>query len=172
MTAIGPELAKNGELQAAPRPFTVPWRDPQSVSPQELQECIASLKAACAQDPVSADLRTCLAMAHAMNYDVHRSFDALEEARLLEPQNFWAQQKYAELLYRVRALGEAETQSKRALELAVGNLEIAVARKLLSEIRQKFRDGTQKPAWTRSLFIPAALLAGLAGLTAIAGFFQ
>ena len=172
MTAIEQQIDRSGEVQAAPRLLPVPWRDPHSVSPRELQECIANLKEACARDPLSADPRTCLAMAYAMNYDVHRSLDALEEARLLEPDHFWAQQKYAELLYRMRALGEAEAQCKRALELAGSGFEIAVSRKLLSEIRQKLREGTQRPAWTRSLMAPAALLAALAGLGAIAVLFQ
>src|SRR5437762_11262966 len=48
----------------------VPWRDPHSVSPQKLAEVIASLKEACALNPANADLRVCLGIAHAMNYDV------------------------------------------------------------------------------------------------------
>jgi hypothetical protein len=41
-------------------------------------------------------------MARAMNYDVYQSMDALEEARTIDPTNFWAQMKYAELHYRLR----------------------------------------------------------------------
>ena len=58
----------------------VPWRDPHSVSPAELKEYIGFLEKACEEHPRSADLRTCLGMAYAMNYDVYKSMDALEAA--------------------------------------------------------------------------------------------
>jgi len=75
----------------------VPWRDPHSVSPGELSAYIQQLEKACLENPRSADLRTYLGMAHAVNYDVDKSMDALEDARRVDPENFWAQLKYAEL---------------------------------------------------------------------------
>ena len=57
-------------------------------------------------------------MAHAVNYDVYKSMDALEEARAVDPENFWAQLKYAELHYRLRALNKAEEETRRAVDLA------------------------------------------------------
>src|ERR1700704_1999577 len=96
----------------------IPWADPHSVPPEKLAEFIASLQQACAENPDNADLHTCLGMAHAMNYDVYRSMDALEGARRIEPENFLAQFKYAELYYRLRALDKAEVETKLALELA------------------------------------------------------
>ena len=62
------------------RPLPVPWRDPHTVSPAELKEYIEFLEKACEENPLSADLRTCLGVAHAMNYDVYKSMDALEGA--------------------------------------------------------------------------------------------
>ena len=47
-------------------------------------------------------------MAYAMNYEVYKSMDALEAAVALEPDHFFAQLKYAELYYRLRALIRAE----------------------------------------------------------------
>ena len=58
----------------------VPWRDPHTVSPALLAQHIAELEHACEQHPQSADLRTCLGMAYAMNLDVYKSMDALEYA--------------------------------------------------------------------------------------------
>src|SRR5712692_12084961 len=69
-----------------PRLPALPWRDPHSVPPGELAKVIASLTEACAHNPANADLRVCLGIAHAMNYDVYSSLDALEEARALEPR--------------------------------------------------------------------------------------
>ena len=52
-------------------------------------------------------------MAHAVNYDVYKSMDALEDARTVDPENFWAQLKYAELHYRLRALNRPRTKHER-----------------------------------------------------------
>ncbi|MGB7846896.1 MAG: hypothetical protein WBL63_14875, partial [Candidatus Acidiferrum sp.] len=134
----------------------IPWRDPHSVPPEKLAEFIVALEEACVQNPENADLRTCLGMAHAMNYDVYRSMDALESARRVEPQNFLAQFKYAELYYRLRALDKAEAETSRAVELAGTNWEMAMARNQLTEIRRLRREGTQKPEWNKSLKLPVA----------------
>lgn len=88
-TAIRLERAP---LAPASLPVLLPtlWRDPHSVAPEQLKDIVARLETACAQYPESADLRTCLGMAHAIGYDAYRSQDAFEQARLLDPQNFWA----------------------------------------------------------------------------------
>src|SRR5437588_7213259 len=137
-----------------PRLPALPWRDPHSVPPEKLAEVIASRKEACALNPANADLRVCLGIAHAMNYDVYSSLDALEEARALEPRNFFAQFKFAELQYRLRALHVAETETLQALDLASNPSELAQARHQLSEIRRMTREGTIKPNWAKSLAIP------------------
>ena len=139
----------------------VPWRDPHTVSPNDLVRYIQQLELACEQNPRSADLRTCLGMAHAMNYDVYKSMDALEAAVALEPDNFWAQLKYAELHYRLRALIVAERETLKAVDLATNAWELSLARKMLQEVRRLMRDGTQKPEWTKPLARPAWVLMGM-----------
>lgn len=138
-------LAQPGRLPA------LPWRDPHSVPPEKLAEFVASLAQACAENPRNADLRTCLGIAHAMNYDVYRSMDALEEARRIEPDNFFAQLKYAELLFRLRIIERAEEETSAALNLAGNNWELSLARRQLSEIRQLRRKGLTPPLWTKPL---------------------
>ena len=145
----------------------IPWRDPHSVSPEKLAEVIASLKGACALNPKDADVRVCLGMAYAMNYEVYNSMDILEEARTLEPANFLAQFKYAELNFRLRALARAEEETRRALELASNHWELAQARHQLSEIRRMLREGTMKPEWSKSFFIPVACLGLIMGVVAV-----
>src|SRR5271169_2111388 len=137
----------------------VPWRDPHTVSPERLRDYIRTLEQACADNPGSADVRTCLGMAYAMNYDVYRSMDALEAACEINPNSFWARLKYAELHYRLRALPKSEEEMLRALDLATNSFEVALSRKQLLEIRRLMREGTVKPALTRSLGVPALVLA-------------
>lgn len=152
-----------GNLRLPP----VPWRDPHSVPPEQLAEIIGGLEQACVQDPANVDLRICLGMAHAMNYDPYRSMDALEEARSIAPQSFLAQLKYAELFYRLRALEQAESETLSALNLAGNGWELAVARHQLSEIRRLKREGSLKPSWTKSLLAPVA---GLGFLMMLVGW--
>jgi hypothetical protein len=154
-------------LAPAPLPVLLPalWRDPHTVAPADLALIIERLEQACAEHPESADFRTCLGIAHAMNHDAYKSMDALEEARRVDPANFWAQFKFAELLYRLRALPRAEELTLEALELATDGREMALARKQLQEIRRLIREGTQKPEWTKSLRRPTVWLC----LAAVAG---
>jgi hypothetical protein len=137
---------------------SVPWRDPHTVSPTELAEYIRMLETMCGENPHSADLRTCLGMAHAVNYDVYKSMDALEAAVHLNGRHFFAQFKYAELHYRIRALHRAEEETLKAMDLAENSWELSLARKQLLEIRTLKRGGTQKPEWTKSLKAPAMVL--------------
>jgi hypothetical protein len=132
----------------------LPWRDPHTVSPEKLVEYIQSLETACLDNPGSAGLRTCLGMAHAMNFDVYKSMDALEAAVQLEPDHFFAQLKYAELHYRLRALVRAEQETLKALDLATNSWEFSMARSQLQIIRKLMREGTQKPEWAKSLKTP------------------
>ena len=151
------EIAQPSQLRLPP----VPWRDPHTVSPAVLAGYIGSLEAACELQPHSADLRTCLGMAYAMNYEVYKSMDALELAVQLEPDHFFAQLKYAELNYRLRALIKAEEETLKAMDLATNAFELSLARKLLQEIRGLMRSGTQKPEWTKSLTTPAMVLVAM-----------
>ncbi len=167
-------IPANAELtQAAPtRLPPVPWRDPHTVSPAKLREYIRGLEEACEQNPRSADLRTCLGMAHAMNFDVYKSMDALEAAVQLEPDNFFAQLKYAELHYRLRALIRAEEETLKASELAGNGWELSLARKQLLEIRRLMREGSQKPEWTKPLTTPALWLAAMTTILCLAVYFK
>jgi hypothetical protein len=139
----------------------IPWRDPATVAPEELSAHIARLEQACLDHPDSADLRTCLGMAHAMNYDVYKSMDALEEARAIDGTSFWAQMKYAELHYRLRTLMRAEEETLKAIELAQNAWQLGVARRQLLEIRRLSREGARNVAWTKSLVPPTLALSAM-----------
>jgi hypothetical protein len=158
------QLIRTGRVPALDRPIRtlpVPWRDPHTVSPGELKEYIGFLEEACEEHPRSADLRTCLGIAYAMNYEVYKSMDTLEAAVGLDEKHFFAQMKYSELLYRLRALERAEEESVKALDLAGNGWELSMARKQLQEIRRLRGEGTQKPTWNKPLRAPALTLLAL-----------
>jgi len=139
----------------------VPWRDLYGVSPADLTAYIQQLEAACVANPRSADLRTCLGMAHAVNYDVYKSMDALEDARAVDPENFWAQLKYAELHYRLRVLNRAEEETRRAADLAANPFQLALARKQMKDIRELKHSCIRNVEWTKSLVPPTLALAAM-----------
>src|SRR5437763_3200114 len=136
----------------------VPWRDVYDVAPENLTAYIARLEQACLDNPRSADLRTALGIAHAVNVDVYKSMDALEEARAIDPDNFWAQLKYAELHYRLRALNKAEEEARRAADLAQNPIQLAMARKQMKDIRDLKHTCVRNVEWTKPLTTPALLL--------------
>ncbi len=158
---LRPETLAAAEGSAPVRILPIPWRDPQSVSKQELSVHIGSLEKACQENPRSADLRTCLGMAYAMNFEVYKSMDTLETAVNLDETHFFAQMKLSELFYRLRALPKAEEETLKAVHLARNGWELSLARKQLQEIRRLTHDGTQKPAWTKSLKMPTIILAAM-----------
>lgn len=150
----------------------VPWRDPHTVSPARLADYIRTLEAACAESPRSADLRTCLGIAYAMNFEVYKSMDALERAVDLEPDHFFAQLKFGELHYRLRALVRAERETLKAADLATNTWELSLARKQLLEVRKLMREGTQKPEWTKPLATPAWCLLALTVILCLAVYWK
>lgn len=145
-------------LQSLP---PVPWRDPHTVLPEDLAVYIQRLEEACLEQPQSADLRTCLGMAYAVNYDVYKSMDALEAATTLDPGNFWAQLKYGELHYRLRTLVRAEEETRKALDLAGNAWQLAIARRQLQEIRSLNRASTRNVTWDKPLTVPALVLSAM-----------
>jgi hypothetical protein len=153
-----------GGLDRPIRTLPVPWRDPHSVSPGELREYIGFLEKACEEHPRSADMRTCLGMAYAMNFEVYKSMDALEAAVALDATHFFAQMKYSELLYRLRALERAEEETVMALNLAGNGWELSLARKQLQDIRLRRREGTQRPTWNKPLRTPALTFLALVAI--------
>jgi hypothetical protein len=139
----------------------VPWRDPHGVSSADLAVYIQQLEEACLANPQSADLRTCLGMAHAVNYDVYKSMDALEDARRVDPGSFWAQLKYAELHYRLRVLKRAEEETRKACDLAASPFQLAVARQQMKEIRALQHTSIRNVEWTKPLTIPALVFSAM-----------
>ncbi|MCU1335358.1 MAG: hypothetical protein JWO19_939 [Bryobacterales bacterium] len=159
VTTFGLIPAGETILQTPAGPVTVlliPWRDAHTVEPEELQQYISMLEAACVKFPRKADFRTCLGMAHAMNYDPRRSMDALEEARRIEPDNFFAQLKLAELHCSLRALDIAEKETLKAADLAGDASELALAREHLAEVRSLKYQAT--PASSKPLPVSAVVL--------------
>jgi tetratricopeptide (TPR) repeat protein len=153
------------EAPASGTPFPMlPWRDPHTVPREELSGYIERLERACLAKPTSADLRVCLGMAHAVNFDVYKSIDALESAIAIRPDHFWAHLKYGELHYRLRALNRAEEETMKAMDLAETTWQLAIARKQLQEIRGLINQSIRNIEWNKPLIRPALALSAMMAL--------
>jgi len=151
----------NSVVVSSASPVLVPWRDPHTVPPEDLAAYIQKLELACLADSRSADLRTCLGMAYAMNYRVDESMDSLENAVALDPNSFWAQLKYAELHYRLRVLNKAEQETLKALGLANDRWQLLIARKQLQDIRTLKNGCVRNVQWTKPLTAPVLVLSAM-----------
>jgi hypothetical protein len=161
------ELVATRSLVPSGEPFVplVPWRDPHTVPPAALSEYIQDLERACSEQPGSADLRTCLGIAYAVNHDVYKSLDALETATSADRRHFWAQLKYAELYFRLRALPRAEEETLKAADLAASPLQLAMARRQLQEIRKLQHECVRNVVFDKPLLGPTLAFAAM--MTAI-----
>jgi tetratricopeptide (TPR) repeat protein len=153
-----PAVVTSTTPSAGQTPPLVPWRDPQTIVLGELLAHIARLEQACLENPRSADLRTSLGVAYAVNYDVYKAMDALAAATSIDPSHFWGQLKYAELHYRLRALPRAEDETLKAVQLARNPWELSCARKQLQEIRNLLHQSTRNVTWNKPLAMPALVL--------------
>jgi hypothetical protein len=112
------------------------WRDPATVSPAELDAYIKTLEEACVAEPASADLLTCLGVAHAAKSEPASAQLAFEKALQAEPEHFFARLRYSELLLRLRKLKTAESHTRLASQSARNRSESAMAKRLLGLIRK------------------------------------
>jgi hypothetical protein len=111
-------------------------------------------------------------MAYAMNYDVEKSMDVLEAAVQVDPDHFWAQLKYGELNYRLRALLKAERETLKAVDLAATPWELSIARKQLQEIRRLNRESTRNFEWSGSLVRSALIFAAFSVAVVLLTFWR
>jgi hypothetical protein len=110
--------------------------DPTSASPAELETYICNLEQACAAEPQSADLRTCLGLAYAARRQFGRARRAFERALESVPTHFFARLRYAELLQGRGFLRLARRQATLAAESARTRAESAMAGRLLRVLRE------------------------------------
>jgi len=167
LLAMRPPAALSGPSFSIPA-LSVPWRDPHAIPPTELAAYIGALEQACLDNPQSADLRTVLGMAYAVSYDVPKSLEALEVAVSLDPDNFWASLKYAELHYRLRALNRAEELTTTALHLATNGWQLSLARKQLQEVRTLKRTSIRNLSWKMPIAGPVMALSATLLVVAVA----
>ncbi|HYZ85298.1 MAG TPA: hypothetical protein VE621_12885 [Bryobacteraceae bacterium] len=101
----------------------------------KLEEYIQYLEQSSAANPASADLLTCLGIAHTVRGNVYQAFKSLQRAVAIDANHFFARLRYAELLFRLRSFQNAERECRKALMLARTKVEWRMAHEQLKQIR-------------------------------------
>ena len=120
------------------------------------------MEKACQDNPESADMRTCLGMAYAMNYDAYKSMDTLETAVKLDETHFFAQLKLRPSYG--TGCGDCNARSRRPSKRSNWRGTPGSFPWLASNCRlsvELMRNGTQKPEWNKPLRTPSLVLMGL-----------
>lgn len=117
-------------------------------------------------DPHLPDAHVGLGVAYAMTSRIYPAIDHLTHAAELEPGNFHAHFKLAQLYFKLRVPIRGYESARRALECAINLDERRLVAQLLKEERQREHDGMSRP-WFHKAFNRTALWLGGAGMAAL-----
>lgn len=129
----------------------------------------AELAAACFEQAVAhapgwANAHVGLGIAYAMLLRIYPSFDHLEKAAHLEPDNFYAHFKLSQLCFKLRIPQKGYEELSRASDCATSLQERKLVAELLKEEKAREKNSVPRPWWNRpyssSLILFSATLSG------------
>ena len=127
---------------------------------------VVSLTSALENAPNLPDVHVALGVAYAMTSRIYPAIDHLTRASDLEPENFHAQFKLAQLYFTLRVPAKGYELARRALECARTLDERRLIAQLLRHERQRARDGIARP-WFHKTFNRPMLWLGATGMAAV-----
>lgn len=127
---------------------------------------VVALNAALACAPNLPDVHVALGLAYAMTSRIYPAIDHLTCATELEPENFHAPFKLAQLYFKLRVPAKGYEWSRRALDRAVTFDERRLIAELLRQERERERDGIARP-WFHKAFSRSALWLAASGTAAV-----
>ncbi|HVP44180.1 MAG TPA: hypothetical protein VMS96_12165 [Terriglobales bacterium] len=116
--------------------------------------------------PHDPDAHVGIGVAYALTSQIYPAIDHLTCAAQLEPQNFHAHLKLAQLYFKLRVPQKGYEAADRALGCATTMEERAVLARLLKEERQREREGISRP-WFNKRFGGFGIWLAAAGTLAL-----
>ncbi|MBZ5630824.1 MAG: hypothetical protein LAO06_18365 [Acidobacteriia bacterium] len=174
MNTMDTSVTCDASMELAPR-FTNPLSVPalqrfheglEQLSLGEPAAAVVALNSALEHAPNSPDLHVALGVAYAMTCRIYPAIDHLTRASDLEPGNFHAQFKLAQLYFTLRVPAKGYELARRALECAGTLDERRLIAQLLRHERQRERDGIARP-WFYKTFSRPILWLGATGMAAM-----
>ncbi len=127
---------------------------------------VVALTSALEHAPNLPDVHVALGVAYAMTSRIYPAIDHLTHATELEPENFHAQFKLAQLYFKLRVPAKGYESSRCALDCAGSLDERRLIAELLRQERQRERDGIARP-WFQKAFSRSALWLAATGTAAV-----
>jgi tetratricopeptide (TPR) repeat protein len=125
-----------------------------------------ALNSALEHAPNLPDVHVALGVAYAMTSRIYPAIAHFTRASDLEPENFHAQFKLAQLYFTLRVPAKGYELARRALECAGTLDERRLIAQLLRHERQRERDGIARP-WFHKTFNRSMLWLGATGMAAV-----
>ena len=127
---------------------------------------VVALASALEYAPNLPDVHVALGVAYAMTSRIYPAIDHLTHAAELEPQNFHAPFKLAQLYFKLRVPAKGYEAARRALDCAGTLDERRLIAELLRQERQRERDGIARP-WFHKAFSRSALWLAASGTATV-----
>jgi len=127
---------------------------------------VVALHAALEHAPDLPDAHVALGVAYAMTSRIYPAIDHLTRAAELEPENFHAPFKLAQLYFKLRVPAKGYEAARRALDCAGTLDERRLIAHLLRQERERERDGISRP-WFHKTFSRPALWLAATGTAAV-----
>ena len=127
---------------------------------------VVALNAALEHAPDLPDAHVALGVAYAMTSRIYPAIDHLTRATELEPENFHAPFKLAQLYFKLRVPAKGYEAARRALDCAGTLDERRLIAQLLRQERERERDGIARP-WFHKTFSRSALWLAATGMAGV-----
>lgn len=127
---------------------------------------VVALNSALEHAPDLPDAHVALGVAYAMTSRIYPAIDHLTRAAELEPGNFHAPFKLAQLYFKLRVPAKGYEAARRALDCAGTLDERRLIAQLLRQERERERDGIARP-WFYKTFSRSALWLAATGSAAL-----
>ena len=125
-----------------------------------------ALNSALEHAPDLPDAHVALGVAYAMTSRIYPAIDHLTRAAELEPENFHAPFKLAQLYFKLRVPAKGYEAARRALDCAGTLDERRLIAQLLRQERERERDGIARP-WFHKAFSRSGLWLAATGTAAV-----
>lgn len=133
----------------------------------QVKPAAEALEEVIAIHPNFADAHIALGIAFAMDARVYPALDHLKRAAELEPDNFYAHFKLAQLFFKLRTTKKGYEAASHALRCVTSLEEKKLVAQLLKEERQREHHEIQRPQWSARASRISAWVAAMMGLAAI-----
>ncbi|MGH9396675.1 MAG: hypothetical protein ACRD18_07470, partial [Terriglobia bacterium] len=133
----------------------------------EISQAVLCFERALERSPQFADAHVALGVAHAVECRVYPALDHLHRAADIEPANFNAHFKLAQIYFKLRIPRKGYEEAQWALECATAREHRQRVAQLLRDERERSRNAVLRPTWSRPWTRVGIAMLACAGVFAV-----